>query len=88
MQYVVDRFSIPGQLVFDLVSGAFQTTTACSKLSWRRHFVSYEVDSVCVAENTKAIVVTYARQIMNKKSDMFVSDEVVEACKIVVHAPD
>lgn len=40
----------------------------------------------CFAASTEALAEAYAREILNKKSDICNSDKVVDACKILVGA--
>lgn len=73
-----------GELVVVTSSGTFPTAKACLKHRRYRHFVACRVAAHCFAANTEGLFETYAGQISNEKSDVSGTDEVTNACKIVV----
>lgn len=63
-------------------------TSAKAWLKFPRHscFLSCEVDADYLAASTETLVETYAGQILNDKSTVSSSNEVVEACKMLIRA--
>lgn len=82
----VDQFSETGELVMDLFSRTFATTKACLELLRHRSFVGCDIGADCFAVCTQALVQTHARQILNEKSHIYctndvMADDVVDDCK-------
>lgn len=86
MQSHIDELSKPVELVADLVSGLFATVKGCSELLWHHRFVDCEFDTDLLTEIIEAPVERYATQVLNMKADIFDTDDVVDACKMVARA--
>lgn len=76
------------ELVVDLFASTFVIAKACSKIPWRRHLVACGVHTKCFAASAVALVKTYARKVLNKKTNISVSDEAVDVCTVLVRAKD
>lgn len=88
IQGLVEKFSKPYKLVVDLFFATFRTVKKCLELLRNRHFVSCKVDAERFAASMEALVETNARQVWNEESDICDTDEVVDACMIVLQASD
>lgn len=84
IQDLVDKFSKTGELIVDLLFGMFATAKSCSKFPQSRPSVVCKGDVDCFATSTKALFHIYERQILNGKSNISGTDEVMDVCKVVV----
>lgn len=60
----------------DLFYATSAIAKVCLELLRHRRFKRCKVHAVCFAGSTKALGETYARHILNKKSDILCNDEV------------
>lgn len=88
MEDLASKSSQPVELVSDSFSGKFTTAKAHLKLPQHRCFVGCKVGAECLAIRTEALVEKYARRVLNEKSDISCTGEIVDVCKIVVRALD
>lgn len=88
VQNVFDYFSKPGELVVHLFHDSLATVGEHQELPPHRRFTGCKDDAKYFAASTEELVETYAKKVLNKKSDMSGSDKVVNACKILFQALD
>lgn len=83
---LVGKFSNPGDLVVNLISGTFATAKTYLELPRHHYSVSFEVDIECLVACTEELVDTYERKVCNDRSDILVTDQVVDAYEVVFQA--
>lgn len=71
-------------MVAALFFGAFPAAKACLELLRHHRSVSCEVDAGYFAASTEALVTMFVRQVLNQMSDISDSNEMLDACGIMV----
>lgn len=83
MQDSGNKFSKAGDLVVDLSIGTFSSAKEFSELPRHRRSEDFKVHADRCTASTETLLGTYARQILNEKSNSSGINEVVITCKIV-----
>lgn len=69
MQYLINKFTVPGDLVVDPCAGTFSTFKACIKFDKHRRFVGTDKDENAIVHSEDSVIELFAAQIQNQKSD-------------------
>lgn len=88
MKDLVNMFFKSDAKVVDLYSNTFATAMVCLELTRHRRIVGCKVDADCFVVSTETLVEMFARQVLNEKSYIFSTYEVVEACTMVLRELD
>ena len=79
---LVAKFSPAGGRVVDLFAGTYSVARACMKLPKHRQYIGCDVDGNCFAYAEDYLVETFARQLINAKSDINTdSDDIQQAAQ-------
>lgn len=75
---LVAKFSPVGGRVVDLFAGTYSVARACMKLPQHRQYIGCDIDENCFGYAEESLVETFARQLLNPKSDIITDKEVIK----------
>lgn len=81
---ITTKFSKAGEFRMSVIAGMNSTGKACLMLPQPEGFVESEVDVKGYGEASKVLEESYASQVLNEKSHITASDNMIGACKAVV----
>lgn len=84
MRYLASRLFKPDNYIVALLSDTPAIAKAYLEFQKQCLFVASEVDADCFATSTEVLVETYARLVLNERSDISGSDEVVDVYNVMV----
>lgn len=70
MKNINGKFTLLGGLVLYCCAGTFSVVKACMLLPQCRQFAECDLDSECVASRLPQFSLVFARQVLNKRSDI------------------
>ena len=85
LQFFITKFTKPGDTVLDCCAGTASTAFACMLLDKHRKFLGTEVDSDATIAVEDDLLRCYAKQLLNRKSDLQSTDpDYTKAAQTVV----
>ena len=77
MMELLEKFTLPGGCVLDFFSGTYSVAKACMSLKKHRKFIGGDADLNCFGYAEDSLVETYARQLLDRESDINTTSAVV-----------
>ena len=85
LQFFISKFTKPGDTVLDCCAGTSSTLFACIQLDKHRKFIGTEIDSNATIAVEDEFLRCYAKQVLNRKSDLRTTDpDFTKAAQTVV----
>lgn len=82
MKYLVDKYSQPGDLVYDPFAGSYPTGRVCLSLPLHSRYILRDKDMDCNKYAMRHLVEGFSSQVLNPKSEMTGSSELDEAATL------